>query len=238
MEVELGHACELPSFDKLVEIHLERPLERTSRLHESAVSFVPDRHVLEILPFKFQVRMNVLELDPGRGCQAVAPALGALQVHSRSASSRSARSRRSSVGLPERRVESSAKLVGIELAALVLVPRGKPLSAQRAKFLLRQFAVPVLIALPQKSWRHEHRWTEAGRSARSGEPAWTAAATEKSSTGLYGLHGFPLFRRKLEVHGPQICAPEQIRRPRQIFARFGRASDDACDQDRVNKPQL
>ena len=34
----------------------------------------------------------------------------------------------------------------------------------------------------------------------------TAAAAEKSASGLFGFHGLPLFGRKFEVHGPDIRA--------------------------------
>src|SRR5438445_4874907 len=178
--------------------------------------------------------MNVFELDPGRGGQAVAPPLRALQVHSWPASSRSARSRRSNVGLPERRVESGAKLVCIEFAALLLVPFGKPLFTQCAKFFLRERAVPVLIALLQKSWRDEHRWSEGSGTARPTKTARTAAAAEKSSPGFLAPHRLPLFLRKLEVHSPDIRTPEQFGRARQSLAGFGRAGDEAGETDQNN----
>src|SRR5260370_29779946 len=103
MEVELGDAGELLAFGEMVEVHLERAFQRTLRLHPGPVAFVADGHVFEKLAFEFQVRMNVFELDPGRGRQAVPFALRPLQIHPRSASAWSARSRRAKIGRSEDR---------------------------------------------------------------------------------------------------------------------------------------
>src|SRR6185503_8011362 len=153
---------------------------RSPRLHESTVPLVANRDVLELRAFEFQVRMNVIELDPGGGSQTVAAPLGALQVHSRPASSGAPRTQ---VGRSERRVQSGAKLVAIEPAALLLVPFGKPLFTQRTKFVPGQLAVPLLTALLRKNGRYERCRTKRPGPTRPAT-ARTAASAEKSSPGL------------------------------------------------------
>src|SRR6266511_6023187 len=124
------------------------------------------------------------------------------------------------VGLPERRVKSGAKLVGIQSTALLLVPFRKPFLAQGLEFLPGQFAVLVLVSLLQKGRRNEHRGTEPTRSARpaktprSSRTSRTTGTAEKSAAS-FGLHRLPLIGAELEMHRPDVRAGEE-------FGRLGR----------------
>ena len=93
-------------------------------MHEGAVAFVADGHIVQNQVIPFQVRADIFKLDSGRGRQPVALAFRALQVQSGSAWLSGPR--RTQVGLRERRVQPGAKLVGVQFAALHLVPFPKP----------------------------------------------------------------------------------------------------------------
>src|SRR5207249_10732411 len=105
VEVELRDARQLLPFVEMVQVHFERAFQGASRLHPGSVALVADCHVFEKPPLKFQIRMDIFKLDPSRGSQAVPLALGPLQIHSASASTWAAPSRRTKVRRPECRVQ-------------------------------------------------------------------------------------------------------------------------------------
>src|SRR5262249_24796993 len=88
------------------------------------------------------------------------------------------------------------------------------------KFSLGEFAVLVLVALVEESWREKHPWAEAttARTATtSAEPA--SPPSKRTRAAIFGFHGLPLFRRKLEVDGPDIGQVEEVARF-EVFSRF------------------
>src|SRR5205823_2203399 len=185
---------------------------------------------------KFQVRMDIFELDAGGRSQSVALALGALEVQSKSPPP--SRSGRTQARRCQGRVEPGPQLVGIKLAALFLVPLGKPFLTERAEFFRGEFAVLVGVASLKKGRRHEHCRAKPARSAEATGTCWTTAraaaarpaSPAKKSTGTsFRFHGFPLLRGELQVHGPDVRSIEKLRRLRSSLA------GPVCDREQVEE---
>lgn len=79
MQVELGHAAQILTFDELMEIDLERAFQSVLGTEKCSVAFVANAHVLEQVGAELQIGVHVVEDQSERRHHPVTATFGSLQ---------------------------------------------------------------------------------------------------------------------------------------------------------------
>src|SRR5262249_13599271 len=109
VEVELGHARQLLTAGKMIQVHLQRTFEGAARLHKGAVALVTDPDVFKSDAIEFEFGVHIFELDSHSRRQPITLAFGTLEVHARPTIARASEWAHHSTR-PESRVEAGSDL--------------------------------------------------------------------------------------------------------------------------------